>query len=87
MRSGVLKTTCLLPGGACAKAKANDGYVPNHAAGGAISSTAEPAVGSKVLLELYKRFQDDWIVQLLLDDLIDWNDWQWERCAASRNHN
>jgi hypothetical protein len=63
------------------KAKANDGFVPNHAAGGAVSGGAEPAVGGKVLLELYRRFNDTWIVELLLDDLIDWNDWQWERCA------
>ena len=31
------------------------------------------------MLELYKRFREDWIVELLLDDLIDWNNWQWKR--------
>jgi hypothetical protein len=60
-------------------AKGNDGFVPNHAAGGAISSGSEPANGGKVLLDLYQRFKDDWIVELLLDNLIDWSDWQWER--------
>jgi hypothetical protein len=59
------------------KAKSFDGFVPNHAAGGAISSHSEPAVGGKVLLELYKRFGDQWIVELLIDDLVDWSDWQW----------
>ena len=46
-------------------AKGNDGFVPNHAAGGAISSGSEPANGGKVLLDLYQRFKDDWIVELL----------------------
>lgn len=59
-------------------AKGNDGYVPNHADGGSISGASEPAVGGKVLLDLFQRFGDTWIVELLLDDLIDWSDWQWE---------
>ena len=41
-----------------------------------------------IALETLKRaglsefFQEDWIVELLLDDLIDWNNWQWERCVG-----
>ena len=56
-------------------AKSNDGYVPNHADGGSISSASEPAVGGKVLLDLFQRFSDVWIVELLLDHLVDWSDW------------
>ena len=61
------------------KSKHNDGYVPNWAAGGSKNTVAEPAVGGRVLLELYKRFGDKWLVDLLFDDLLDWNNWQWDR--------
>ena len=61
------------------KSKANDGFVPNWAAGGSKSETAEPAVGGRVLLEMWKRFREQWIVELLFDDLFDWNKWQWDR--------
>ena len=59
------------------KSKTNDGYVPNWAAGGSKNTVAEPAVGGRVLLELYQRFKDKWLVELLFDDLLDWNRWQW----------
>lgn len=29
----------------------------------------------QVLLELYRKYGDKWIVELLLDDIIDWHDW------------
>jgi hypothetical protein len=61
------------------KAKSFDGFVPNHADGGSIASHSEPANGGKVLLELFERFHDSWIVEVLIDDLIDWNDWQWRQ--------
>ena len=32
-------------------------------------------IGAKVVLELYEKFKDAWIVELLLNDLIDWHDW------------
>ena len=32
-------------------------------------------IGAKVVLELYRKFNDKWIVELLLNDLIDWHDW------------
>ena len=64
---------------AIVRAKTNDGYVPNWASGGSKADQAEPAVCSRVLLELFQRFNDTWIVELLLDDLIDWSDWQYAR--------
>ena len=59
------------------EAKSRDGYVPNWAAGGSKNTVAEPAVGGRVLLELFERFNDTWIVELLFDHLLDWNKWQW----------
>ena len=35
----------------------------------------EPPVGAKVLLSLYERFGDRWLVELLFDDALDWSDW------------
>ena len=61
------------------KSKTSGGYMPNWASGGSKAQQAEPAVASRVLLELYARFQDAWLVELLLDDLLDHSQWQWER--------
>lgn len=32
-------------------------------------------IGAKVLWEIYEKHQDKWIVELLLNDLIDWHNW------------
>ena len=58
------------------KSKSTSGFIPNYAAGLQRSDDrSEPPVGSRVLLELYKKHGDRWIVDLLFDDLKDWNDW------------
>ena len=57
------------------------GFVPNFAAGGTKSADrTEPPVGAKVLLEVYKKYKDEatWLVQLLFEDLLAWNDWMAE---------
>lgn len=61
------------------KAKSKDGNVPNWYSGGSKSQQSEPAVGGRILLELFSRFGDTWIIDLLIDDLIDWSAWQWDR--------
>jgi hypothetical protein len=35
----------------------------------------EPPIGSKTLLELFKKYGDKWMVSLLFDDLLDWSNW------------
>jgi hypothetical protein len=30
-------------------------------------------VGSKVLREMHKKYNESWVVELLFDDLLDWN--------------
>eukprot|EP00536_Pseudo-nitzschia_multiseries_P006755 jgi/Psemu1/324467/estExt_fgenesh1_pg.C_1470007 len=60
------------------KSKTPSGFVPNWStAGGVIQSSdrTEPPVGAKVLLELFRKYNDTWIVEALWDDLLDWNDW------------
>ena len=58
------------------KSKTQNGFVPNGAtAGGKSQDRTEPMMGAKVLLEMYRKFGDMWLVQLLFDDLLDWNNW------------
>ena len=58
------------------KSKTENGFVPNGAtAGGKSQDRTEPMMGAKVLLEMYRKFDDLWLVQLLFDDLLDWNNW------------
>ena len=35
----------------------------------------EPPIGAAVLLALYRRYGDLWLVELLFNDLLRWNDW------------
>ena len=53
------------------------GFVPNFSAGGSKSvDRTEPPIGAKVLLEMHRKYPADvWIVRLLFDDLLQWNDW------------
>jgi len=57
------------------KAKSAEGFVPNGYAPTRKSTHSQPPVGSKVLLEMYRRYRDLWLVELLLDDLLDWSGW------------
>jgi hypothetical protein len=58
------------------RSKTAMGFVPNYSAGGTKSiDRTEPPIGAKVLLEMFKKFKDVWIVELLFDDLLAWNDW------------
>lgn len=50
--------------------------VPNFWQPSTISyDRTEPIVGAKVLLEMFKRHKDMWIVELLFGDLYDWVAW------------
>ena len=58
------------------KTKTAAGFVPNFSAGGASSQDrTEPPVGAKVVLELFKKYGDKWMVEVVFDDLLDWNSW------------
>ena len=60
------------------RSKTWDGFVPNYSSGGRKSrDRSEPQVISKVLLEIFQRHQERWIVELLFDDLLEWNTWTW----------
>ena len=58
------------------KSKTSAGFIPNFYFGGTSSQDrTEPPVGAKVLLEIYRKFRDDWVVELAFDDLLDWHRW------------
>jgi len=60
------------------KSRTINGFVPNWSAGGWKSvDRSEPPVGSKVLLDIYTRFGDKWLVEFLYDDLLAWHEWNW----------
>ena len=62
------------------KAKTIDGFVPNFASGTRKSrDRTEPPIGAKVTWEIYKKCQNRWLVELLYEDLLDWNTWFWTK--------
>ena len=60
------------------KSKSNGGFIPNWESGGSKSEQAEPMLTARVLLDLHRRFNDTWLVELLADDLVDYSFWAWE---------
>ena len=57
------------------KAKTAAGFVPNGMAPTRKSTHSQPPVGAKVLLEMWRKYREVWIVRLLFDDLLDWSNW------------
>eukprot|EP00656_Telonema_subtile_P004654 TRINITY_DN12117_c0_g1_i3.p1 TRINITY_DN12117_c0_g1~~TRINITY_DN12117_c0_g1_i3.p1 ORF type:complete len:517 (-),score=119.06 TRINITY_DN12117_c0_g1_i3:216-1766(-) len=58
------------------KTKTAEGMVPNYWQPQGISyDRTEPIVGSKVLLSMFNKYQEKWIVELLFGDLFDWTQW------------
>lgn len=58
------------------RSKTKNGFIGNYAAGGAKSQDrSEEIIGAKVLLSLYNQYKEEWIVELLYDDLLDWLTW------------
>ena len=39
---------------------------------------SEPNIGAHVLLRIYNKTGDAWLIDLLLDPLLGWADWVWE---------
>ena len=53
------------------------GFVPNYARAGGWKSVdrSEPPVGAITVLELYRRFHDQWVLRAAFPDLLRWNRW------------
>ncbi len=59
------------------KAITPGGFIPNFAAsyGGTSYDRSQPPVGSYLFKELYRTFQDKWLLEYVFDDLLSWNRW------------
>lgn len=57
--------------------KTESGFVPNCAWASGFKSydRSEPPIGSLIIYELYKRFGDKWLLEEVVDDLLEWNHW------------
>lgn len=53
------------------------GFVPNFACGNGSSSEdrSQPPVGCAMLLEIYRRFGEKWLLEMLYPALKEWNEW------------
>ena len=50
------------------------GFVPNGAAASWRSwDRTEPPIGAKILLEMFTRWRDVWLVEAAIDELLTWN--------------
>jgi len=69
---------------ACANAIAitkeitKNGFVPNFSSGnGKSDDRSQPQVGSLMIKEIYKKYQEKWFLREVFDELLSWNRW-WE---------
>ena len=55
------------------------GFVPNYASQkGATEDRSQPPVGTLVIKEIYKKYNEKWFLEETYDELLSWNRW-WER--------
>ena len=61
------------------------GFVPNFAYGTGQKSEdrSQPPVGSAMLVELYRKYRESWIVEMLYPALYEWNTWFLENRMTS----
>ena len=54
------------------------GFVPNFISGTSSSfDRTEPQIGAYVVREVYTKWRDAWLVELLFPALLSWNEWVW----------
>jgi len=53
-----------------------DGYIPNKAATYSWKSPhSQPPVGSFIIREIYRKYQEKWLLEEVYDELLTWNRW------------
>lgn len=57
--------------------KTERGFIPNFGTVGNLKSRdrSQPPVGSIVIREIYRRYQERWLLEEVFDDLLAWNRW------------
>jgi Mannosylglycerate hydrolase MGH1-like glycoside hydrolase domain len=65
--------------------KTAEGFVPNCAAanGFATLDRSQPPVGSLIVHNIYKKYQELWFIEYLFDDLLGWNSWYVENRSVA----
>ena len=60
------------------------GFVPNMSCGNGQKTLdrSQPPVGSRMVLELYGKFHDSWLIRMLYPALFEWNTWFYENRRA-----
>jgi hypothetical protein len=68
------------------KAVKQYGMVPNYVGDAGLGSPdrSQPPVGSRVVLDIYRKYGEKWFLELLFDDLLTWNRW-WIKHRAINN--
>jgi hypothetical protein len=59
------------------KAISEQGFIPNYQApfGNYSWDRSEPPVGAILVLNMYKRYRDKWLLEEVYDELLTWNRW------------
>ncbi|MEI6680452.1 MAG: trehalase family glycosidase, partial [Mariniphaga sp.] len=54
-----------------------DGFIPNYQAPFGVTSwdRSQPPVGSLIIYEIYKRYNEKWLLEEVYDELLSWNRW------------
>lgn len=64
--------------------KTTRGMVPNMWRSDIVTyDRTEPVIGARVLQALFKKYEDNWLVDLLYDDIYDWLDFMWNNRRES----
>ena len=60
--------------------KTKEGFVPNCSSGSGFKTLdrSQPPLGSMVILKLYHKYKDKWLLEMLFDHLLSWNRWYFE---------
>ena len=58
--------------------RTTSGFVPNFASGLHVSvDRTEPQLGAFVALQIFKKWGDGWVIDVIIDALYSWNTWVW----------
>lgn len=64
---------------AITKEISRNGFIPNFSSGnGKSEDRSQPPVGSLIVKEIYKEYQEKWFLLEVFDELLSWNRW-WEK--------
>lgn len=64
---------------AITKEISRNGFIPNFSSGnGKSEDRSQPPVGSLMVKEIYKKYQEKWFLREVFDELLSWNRW-WEK--------